>query len=341
MINLGSKPWGRRKWVLCLCWALAALVLACPTASPAAGKDLRRVTVRLVWVHQAQFAGFYVAKDKGIYERYGLDVNILPGGPSIYPLKGLRMGDSDFSVAWLSTAIVSRLSGAPIVNLAQVVQHSALLLVAFKKSGIKTIKDLNGRRVGMWESQFALAPAALFRREKIKVNMVRQNISIAPLLRGGVDAAAAMRYNEFHQLYQAGVDPDQLVVFDLADLGVNFPEDGIYALESTWQSEPDLCRRFVQATLDGWRQTFADPEYALEAVMKRVKASQLATNRPHQRWMLKVMQDLISDRVTDKTMGSLSVHDFNLVNRVLLEEGLIDHPARVNELAVPAWEAKP
>lgn len=325
-----------RHWPVAL-KAAAVTVLIIGLLGSAPSWALDKVSVRLVWVHQAQSAGFYMAQDQGVYRAHGLEVDIKPGGPGISFLKEITQGRCDFAGAWLSAAIEARTQGVPLLHLAQVIQRSALLLVAFKCKGFKTIKDLNGRRVGLWENQFSLAPFALFKRDKIKVKETPQNTSMAPLLNGALDAASAMRYNEYHQLYQAGVDPDQLVVFDFAEMGLNFPEDGIYALESTWRKKPDMCRRFVQATLEGWRRAFAQPEKALDAVMRRVGQSNLASNKSHQRWMLKVMKEIITHRVSIQNLGYLDPQDFAMVNQVLIDKNIITSPVSLGQFAMPAW----
>ncbi len=326
--------------LLLVAWLVLAVAMVPAGAGEGKAPPLDRVSVQLVWVHQAQFAGFYMAQDRGIYRRYRLKVKIKPGGPGIVPLKTLRMGGCDFAVSWLSSAIVDKSRGAPLVNLAQLVRRSALLLVVFKGKGIEKVKDLDGRKVGMWGGQFSLAPRALFRRLGIHVQEVLQNVSVSPFLAGAVSAAAAMRYNEYHQLYQAGVDPEDLVVFDLSRLGVNFPEDGIYTTRRFWEMAPGVCRRFVRATLEGWRAAFAQPEEALESVMRRVEAARLATNRGHQRWMLGVMREIIAGGAPGE-MGRLSARDFALVNRVLMEEGIIGAPVAMRGFAVSAWRSEP
>ena len=317
---------------------LAAVVMALALIlAPGAAFCAEKVSIRLIWVPQAQFAGVYMAQDAGIYKRYGLEVEAKAGGPGIDPIKDVTDGQSDFAVAWLAPGLEARGKGAPIYHLAQVVQRSSLLLISLKNRGIKTVKDLNKRRVGMWGGHLSVAPNALFKREKISVIPVLQNVSVAPLLRDAVDAASAMRYNEYHQLYQAGVDYDQLVVFDFAKLGLNFPEDAIFTLESTWKTRPEVCRKLVKATLEGWRMCLARPEEALQSVMRRVREAQTATNVSQQRWMLKVMLELITHRVGREDLGSLSLADYHLVNQVLWDQGFISSQVPLAEFAVPAW----
>ena len=316
---------------------LAVFWAAAPSPAGAAGPD--KVSLGLVWVHQAQFAGYYMAKDHGIYRKYNLDVDLRPGGPGIQHLKNLTSGKLDFCSIWLSGAIEARSQGVPLVNLAQILQRSALLLVTDIDSGIETLKDLDGRTVGLWGAQFSLAPLALFRREGIQPRVVNQNVSISPFLRGAVDAAAAMRYNEYHQIYQAGMDFNIIRVFDLAKLGMNFPEDGLYAMESTWRDRRDVCRRFVQASLEGWRMAISQPELALNAIMARVAADKLATNRPHQAWMLKIINQNVMYGVKKGDMGRLSPQDYQLVGRVLQERKIIDNIPPIDEFSVPAWKS--
>jgi NitT/TauT family transport system substrate-binding protein len=299
---------------------------------------LERVSFRLHWVHQAQFAGYYLAQDLGLYQAAGLEVELRPGGPGqSSPLDDLAQGKVDFATSWLSEALVRRSQGLPVVHLAQIVQRSALLLVAFNETGIESVRDLTGRRVGLWRDYFAIPARALFSRLKIEVEEVDQNVSMSPFLSRAVVAATAMRYNEYHQLYQAGVDPEQLIIFDFAEMGLNFPEDGIYATAQTWRQRPDVCRRFVDATLEGWRRAMADPKAALEAVMRRVEQANLATNRRHQQWMLESMGMLITYRTGEDGIGVLNPGDLALVNRILKEQRFLDQGVDYDAFAMPAW----
>lgn len=318
--------------------ALAALLLAAWTGP---GWALDKVSLQLHWVHQAQFAGFYMAQDAGLYEDAGLKVKIIPGGPGIDSLDNLKDGKCDFATAWLIGAMECKSEGAPLVLLSQLVQRSAMLLVTSEDSDIDSIKDLNGRRVGLWGGHFNILPKALFKREGINVIEVPQNFSMAPLLRDAVTAASAMYYNELHQLYQAGVDADEIEVFEFAKLGLNFPEDGIYTTEQLWKKDPGVCLRFVEASLLGWRLSFEEPERALNSVMKRVGEANLASNKPHQRWMLKAMQELISDRVGLQGLGEMSEEDFDLVNKVLLDQGFIQSPVKLEAFYRPLGEKQP
>lgn len=315
-----------------------ALLVAC-LALPNAALALDKVKLQLQWVHRAQFAGFYMAQDMGLYKKAGLEVEIKPGGPGIDPLGELAALRCDFATAWLSQAILLKGKDVPLLHLAQLMQHSALLLVTWADSDIESIQDLQGKRVGLWRKQFALAPRALFHREGISVEEVPQRVTMTPFLERAVDAASAMRYDEYNQIYQAGIDLDQLRIFDFVELGLNFPEDGIYTLAHTWRERPDVCRRFVAASLKGWHLAFAQPEMALKSVMRRIDPAQLTSNIAHQRWMLNSMQKLITSRVGQTLMGHLASYDLLLVNQVLIKQGYLKEPIKAEGFVVEAWRA--
>jgi len=124
---------------------LASMLLAGATLMTAFGAQAaEKVTLQLKWVTQAQFAGYYVAKDKGFYEAEGLDVDIKPGGPDIAPAQVLAGGGADVVVDWLPSALATREKGVPLVNIAQPFKTSGMMLTCLKESGIKKPEDFKG-----------------------------------------------------------------------------------------------------------------------------------------------------------------------------------------------------
>jgi NitT/TauT family transport system substrate-binding protein len=208
--------------------------------------------------------------------------------------------------------------GVPVVNLAQLFHRSSLLLVAHADSGIQTAADLHGRKVAVWP-EFRAQPEALFRQAGVEVNVVEQGASMGVFLWRGVDAACAMRYNEFQQLYLSGFDPEDLNVIELETYNVGFPEDGIYVLERTLREAPGTSAAFVSASLRGWEYAFNHPEEATDAVMSRIEKAGLTSNRPHQRRMLATIREAVfKDGQSLSTV--LRRDDFDFVNHALIEE---------------------
>ena len=304
------------------------LTLEAALAAPAAAADAKPTVLVPQWEPQAQFAGYYVAVEKGFYARYGLAVTVLRGGPDQPIGRLLQEGQADFATTFLTSALEKRSrDGLPLVNIAQMGQRSSLLLVAHKSSGIRSPADLRGKTVSLWPD-FAVQPKALFRKFGVEPRVLTQGATINLFLRGAVDAASGMWYNEYHMLINSGLEEQDLTVFFYDQFGLNFPEDGIYCLAPTLKQDPDRCRRFVQASIAGWQYAFQHPEEALDIVMQRVTAANRPTNRVHQRWMLNRMKDLMQPPGA-LPFGTLTEADYLRVARELQDAGQIN--------TIPAW----
>jgi len=305
--------------------AMVLLFLACAAAFPASGAEsaLKKASFMPLWTPQAQFAGYYTALDKGIYAAHGIDLTILMGGPGHSPAQALESGEADFAVLWLTTAIQQRVAGVRLVNVAQVIQKSSMMLISRKSSGIRTPADMNGKKVGLWGGDLAIPPHALFAQYGVTVREVPQSGTVNLFLRGGIDVTSAMWYNEYHTILNAGIDPEQLSVVSLDKCGMNFPEDGIYTLESSILKDPALTDAFVNASLDGWQYAFAHPDEALDIVLKYMREAKIPANRMHQKWMLDRMRDLIIPGNPQVLPGRLRGQDFATVASAMRKDGVI------------------
>jgi NitT/TauT family transport system substrate-binding protein len=284
---------------------------------------LKNASLMPLWEPQAQFAGYYVALDKGIYARSGIDLKILRAGPGHSPAEALKNGSADFAILWLTTALQHRSAGTKLVNLAQTSQRSSLMLISKKTSGIETIDDMDGKKVGLWEGDVSIPARTLFAMHHIKVRVVPQSHTINLFLRGGIDVTSAMWYNEYHTIINSGIDPEELNVIFLRDQGMNFLEDGIYAMEETVRKDPALAAAFVDASMEGWRYAFDHSDEALDIIIKYMREAHLPANRVHQKWMLDRMQDLMTPADPQGTFGRLMERDYEAVGRTMQKCGLI------------------
>lgn len=289
----------------------------------AAVTPMKKVSLMPLWSSQAQFAGYYVALDKGIYSRYGIDMKILKGGPGHPAAEALQSGEADFAVLWLSAALRQYAAGTRVVNLAQHIQRSSLMLIAKKSSGIRTPADVQGRKVGLWSGDLALPAQAFLDKYHLQVRKMAQTYTVNLFLQGGLDVASAMWYNEYHTILNAGVNPDELTIFTLSDHGITFPEDGLYTLEKTYHRDPALAGAVAAASLEGWRYAFEHPDEALDIVIRHMKQEHLPANRSHQKWMLERMRDLFQPRREGGKMGQLTPADYEAVGTALRRGGVI------------------
>jgi NitT/TauT family transport system substrate-binding protein len=255
---------------------LASIAVMWFALSSAAAVAQDKLTLQLKWVTQAQFAGYYVAKDKGFYKDVGLDVTIKPGGPDINPSQVIAGGGADVIVDWMPSALATREKGVPLVNISQVFQRSGMQLTCRKDSGVKTPKDFKGRTLGVWfygnEYPFLSWMDKLGYKTSgggDAVKVLKQGFNVDPLLQKQADCISTMTYNEYWQLIEAGMKQDQLIVFKYEDQGVATLEDGLYALEKSIadQKMADKLARFLKASLKGWDYAVKHQDEAVKIVL--------------------------------------------------------------------------
>src|SRR5262245_17190085 len=251
--------------------AAAAVALA---ATAAVAQD--KLTLQLKWVTQAQFAGYYVAKDKGFYKDAGLDVTIKAGGPDINPSQVIAGGGADVIVDWMPSALATREKGVPIVNISQVFQRSGMQLTCRRDSGVKAPKDFKGRTLGVWFYGNEYPFLSWMDKLGFKttggangVTVLKQGFNVDPLLQKQADCISTMTYNEYWQLIEAGMKQDQLLVFKYEDQGVATLEDGLYAQEKSIADAKmaDKLARFLKASMRGWDYAIKHQEEAVKIVL--------------------------------------------------------------------------
>lgn len=281
------------------------------------------VTLQLKWVTQAQFGGYYVAKDKGFYEQEGLNVTIKPGGPDIAPPQVIAGGGADVVIDWMPSALASREKGVPLVNIAQPFKRSGMMLVCRKETGVKTPQDLKGRTLGVWffgneypfyswMSQLGIPTDGSANGVKV----LKQGFNVDPLLQKQADCISTMTYNEYWQVIDAGIAADDLVVFKYEDQGVSTLEDGLYVLEDKLKDPAfvDRMARFVRASMKGWAFARANPDEAADIVLENDATG--AQTEKHQRRMMGEI-----NKLTQGSDGRLDPADYARTVKTLLSGG--------------------
>lgn len=284
---------------------------------------IREVSFLPYWVSPAQFAGYFIANEKGIYEKYNLKVNIIQYKPFITSNDLIANGEADFAALWLANAIQLKAGGVDIVNIAQPSSRSSLMLITKKESGIDSIEKMNGKRAGIW-SGYEVQPKALFDKFNIDVEIVPIGSTNSLFLMDAVEITNANWFDEYHSILNSGYNPDELITFFFADYGMNFLEDGIYCLSDLVKKEPDVCIDFINATLDGWRYAFNHKQETLDIVVKIARDYKLPVNRIHMGWTLDRYKDLYLPEGKSDFNYVLPEKDYQLVGRVMKEEGIIE-----------------
>ncbi len=297
-----------------------ALFMATTTIT-AVAKD--KVTLQLKWVTQAQFAGYYVAKDKGFYDEADLDVTIKPGGPDIAPPQVIAGGGADVVVDWMPSALASREKGVKLVNIAQPFKRSGMMLTCRKDTGIKEPADFKGKTLGVWF--FGNEYPFLSWMSKLGigteggadgVTVLKQGFNVDPLLQKQADCVSTMTYNEYWQVIDAGLSPDDLIVFKYEEQGVSTMEDGLYVLEGNLKDAAfvDKIARFVKASMKGWEFARSNPDDAADIVLENDASG--AQTEKHQRRMMGEI-----NKLTEGSNGKLDPADFDRTVKTLLSGG--------------------
>ena len=297
-----------------------------------------KFTLQTKWVTQAQFAGYYVALEKGYYDDEGLDVTIKSGGPDIAPPQVIAGGGADILIEWMPAALASREKGLNLVNIAQPFKRSGMMLTCRKDSGISSPSDFSDKTLGVWfygnEYPFLSWMSKLNMATDGSaggVTVLKQGWGIEPILQKQADCVSTMTYNEYWQVIDGGLSADELVVFPYDQQGVSTLEDGLYVLEENL-SDPafvDKAARFLRASMKGWEWATSNSDAAADIVLEYDMTG--AQTEKHQRRMMGEINKLTANG------GKLNVDDYQRTVDTLLGS---DSDPVINEEPVGAWTHK-
>ncbi len=263
-------------------------------ATPEPTAAIETVTLQLQWVPQAQFAGYYVALEKGWYADEGINLMIRPGGPDISPVSTVLAGNAEFATSMLADLVVAVQQGEPVISIAQIQQQNGLLLLARRDSGINAPTDFVNKRVGVWVGSWEAQFSALAAQQGLtpdRFEKVSQGFSMDAFLSGDLDVASAMIYNEYYVVLESGLTPDMLNIIDYANYGLDFPGDILFTTRQMVEQNADLCVRMLRASLRGWQYAIDNPEEAVDIVL-RYDVSGMQT-RQHQLSMMREIAALV------------------------------------------------
>ena len=297
-----------------------------------------KFTLQTKWVTQAQFAGYYVALEKGYYDDEGLDVTIKSGGPDIAPPQVIAGGGADILIEWMPAALASREKGLNLVNIAQPFKNSGMMLTCRKDSGISSPSDFSDKTLGVWfygnEYPFLSWMSKLNMATDGSaggVTVFKQGWGIEPIIQKQADCVSTMTYNEYWQVIDGGLSADELVVFPYDEQGVSTLEDGLYVLEEnlTDPAFVDKAARFLRASMKGWEWASNNSDAAADIVLENDMSG--AQTEKHQRRMMGEVNKLTANG------GKLNVNDYQRTVDTLLGS---DSDPVINGEPVGAWTHK-
>jgi NitT/TauT family transport system substrate-binding protein len=301
----------------------------------AASGPLTKVKLQIKWLPQAQFAGYYVALDKGYYKAMGLDVEILPGGPDVVPSQKVLTGAADIGIDWVGSLLANRDKGQPLVDIGQFYQSSGMLLISKKTAKINSVTDLKGKKVGVWTGGNEFEFRALMDKYGLDnsidnnkdMTVIKQGFDMDSFLNGQLDAASAMTYNEYQVVLEAGVKAEDLNVVNYNSEGVGMLEDHVFVTEDTLKNKKDLLVKFMAASQHGWQDAVQNPTAATDIVMTRVDKA--TTTRDHQLHMMSEVAKLVMPSgVTADKIGFIDEAKFKTTADIALKFHVIAKAAQ-------------
>ena len=283
----------------------------------------QRITFTPQWTAQSQFAGYYIALEKGFYAEAGLDVDIAYPTKSYSSINMLLDGSSDIITCELIQAMVANDKNIKLVNLLQTTQHSTLALFVRDKN-IGRMAQLAGCRVGTWKVGFNEIPQMINVGQQLDIEWIQFINPLNLYISGAIDATLVKSYNEQVLFSMSGITPGSVLKF--SEMGFDFPEDGLYVSEEFFKNYPEQCRKFAEASRKGWDWARNNREEALEIVMKHVKAENVPTNIYNQKIMLDTILEAQEDVKGENPSYNLNIEAFNNLNKTLLMHGYIENP---------------
>lgn len=281
------------------------------------------------WTPQSQFAGYYVAQEMGFYKDAGVDVIIDHTSTSDLVMNRLLKGKCNAITMTLFDAIYHIDHGAEIVNVLQTAQRSGHVIVV-RDDNIRNIEQLRGKRVGIWRSSFSQLVQLMDMDYDLGIEWIKFIQSINLYISGAIDATMAMTYNELYWIRSSGFE-DKTVI-PLADIGYDYPEEGLYVSSEYYEKYPEKARAFAEASRRGWEWAHEHPEQTLDIVMEIMKREQVPASRMHQEWMLREVLKQQFPKGEDRPSFKLDEGKVKELNVLLIRHGRIENELSVEQI---------
>jgi len=304
------------------------LVFAVMLALPVAAKG-ERFVFTTIWTAQAQFAGYYAAKEKGFYDEMGLDVVIQHPSLTSSASNRLKTDLCDAAMFSMMSAMDFIAQGTPLVNIFQDSMNSSNILVS--RWGADPSK-MKGQRVGIFNSDPNYLTFIMSKKEGMNYEWVRFTSDINVFLSGAVDATMVVSYNEFCQLKQAGFNLPERSLYRFSDHDYNIQENGVYVKRQYYNTHRSTVGKFAAASRRGWEWVAAHPDEALEIVMKYVRKNGIHTNRVMQKMMLEEVLRLQIDRESKRREFRVRADMVRKASKMMFEAGMLKREVTYKEL---------
>ncbi|WP_049766968.1 GGDEF domain-containing protein [Sulfuricurvum kujiense] len=230
-------------------------------------QETEKVRIALKWFYQYQFAGIVMAKEKGIYEKYGLDVDIIERDPKKNNVLQVANGEAEYGIAD-SSILLYRAQGYPLRVIASIFQHNPLVLLTRRDSGLLSPYDLKGKIVAYQQGLDDAAITAMLSFAGLEAGdytHVPHDFGHKKLISGEVDAIESYITNEPFKYKKSGHD---INILNPMSYGIDLYGDNLITTDQEIKNHPDRVKRFVLATIEGWQYAFNHTEESVMAIKR-------------------------------------------------------------------------
>ncbi|MHB8763193.1 MAG: ABC transporter substrate-binding protein [Deferrisomatales bacterium] len=300
---------------------LALVALLAAGCSPAPAPAPREaVAVQLKWFHQAQFAGFYLARERGHYAAEGLEVALLPGGPGVDVIGEVTAGRAAYGVAAPEDVLTRRSQGAAVAAIAALYRRNPLVFLTLPGSGIGGPEGFPGRTISFPGADGRLQFQALMSRLGLDpgaATEVPYQYDYTSLLAGETAVTVGYVTGGVLRLRRQGREVN-LIWPD--DYGLHLYGDVLVAADAEAAAHPDRVTRFLRATLRGWREAVEDPAAAVDATLRYAKEP----DRDLQARMMEASVPLV--HTGEDRIGWMRTAVWEETHRLLAAQGVLAGP---------------
>ncbi len=235
----------------------------------ASQKPLEKVSVVLVWLDQFQFAGYYMAKEKGFYADAGLEVEIKKFNYLTNVVDEVLDGRATYGVG-RSSLIKLRAEGKKVVLLSAIFQSSPFMLISLKSANIKDISDFKNKTLMLTDDAVETASIhAMINSSNVKENdltLKRHTFNLEELIDGRVDLYAGYMSNEPFILDKKGIE---YKIFSPREEGFDFYSDILFTSQKELKNNPKRVKKFKEATLKGWEYAFNNIDESVDLIYEK------------------------------------------------------------------------
>ena len=283
------------------------------------------VALQLKWVHQAQFAGFYVAQERGYYAEENIEVTFVEGGPGIDVMEQVVTGQTEFGIEASDLVLQHCGKGVSIAAVAVIYRRNPLAFVSMADSGIEEPADFLGRTVAL-SSYGELQFAAIMKRLGLNVRQVEFvpfEYDYGSFYSGDVDVTDGYSTAGLIRMRQQGYEVNTIRP---SNYGVLLYADALITTDQMIAENPELVARVLRATLRGWREAIEQQEAAVETTLQYAREADAEL----QSQMLEASVPLI--HTGEDQIGWMRAEVWQGMHDILLEQGILDEPVGMDKV---------